>query len=1004
MKRMTCVLAAVGWLLGSTADVWAVNFLAPGDAIIAIDVDPPASNSSYPDNEAPPNVVDGTLAKYLNFGGKGSGFIVTPNSGSSTIQSLQLTTANDANGRDPTSWEIWGTNSSIVSADNSDGLGEPWTFIGGGPVTLPAARDTLGSIIPVTNSTAYSSYKMVFPTNAGDDLFQIAEASFYPSIDGTGTDFLSNGDPVLAIQFGPTSNYPGAEGPGNVLDGDPTTKYLNFGRENSGFIVTPQFGPAEINGLQLTTPNDAFERDPASWVLFGTNDPINTPDNGLGNGESWTLIDQGTVTLPDTRETVGDVIPVNNAAGTFTSYRMDFPTVRDGANANSMQIADVKFFAPDIVSLEINRATGEVRIRADQDITFQSYEVLSPLAGALDDSQWTSIASTGADPDDDWEETSTPGDPTQLAERDIPANGADNGFNITAGNSYSLGNVWAQVPPIGEDLQFDLRDLSGTRIGAGIEYVGPEVQPGDYNNDGAVNIEDWPTFRGGYGSDLTGMSPAQAYLHGDLDQDLDSDIHDFNLFVELAGGAAALFGTAVPEPTTFTMLMGIMLAGLGLLRDRKGRVAGTAVVAFMLVSLCGPSSAQAQSFTNVGQVPASITIPADQMDENADSGPVNFFDDDFLDDPGTIDGELFLLDYNDPNLQGGPYAQYAGLGPEPKTVFFDYGSSVSANWFAYAQRSGGDPTADRVGMFEFWFSNTDFGGVVPSATPDAVVELLPSDPRLLDSALRPYSLSGTQTGRHVAMRLTVSEVSANQPTNNIGGHEFRLLSGPADVVLEVDRSNGALTLKNDLSGAQSIELNSYMIESPSGALDPAGFSGLGGTSGDFPMGDGSGNGWEIGGGSHPARLADAYFSTVSTLSPGTAGLSLGSGYNPLSLAEDLAFTWTNADGDIYNSRVQYVGVPPEVGVGDYNNNGQVEQGDLDLVLLNWGAAWPPPVEGWVNNQPTDGKIDQNDLDGVLLNWGNMAGAGSAVAVPEPAALWLTLTGVALVAAGWRRRR
>ena len=35
----------------------------------------------------------------------------------------------------------------------------------------------------------------------------------------------------------------------------------------------------------------------------------------------------------------------------------------------------------------------------------------------------------------------------------------------------------------------------------------------------------------------------------------------------------------------------------------------------------------------------------------------------------------------------------------------------------------------------------------------------------------------------------------------------------------------------------------------------------------------------------------------------------------------------------------------------------VEQGDLDLVLLNWGADWPPEISGWVNDQPTDGKVD-----------------------------------------------
>ena len=87
--------------------------------------------------------------------------------------------------------------------------------------------------------------------------------------------------------------------------------------------------------------------------------------------------------------------------------------------------------------------------------------------------------------------------------------------------------------------------------------------------------------------------------------------------------------------------------------------------------------------------------------------------------------------------------------------------------------------------------------------------------------------------------------------------------------------------------------------------------------------------------------------------------------------------------------------PPEITAGDYNDSGQVEQGDLDLVLLNWGSEIPPDdvPEGWVNQQPTDdGTIDQNDLDGVLLNWGNSSQSVSA-AVPEPATFMMLLIGV-----------
>jgi len=90
-------------------------------------------------------------------------------------------------------------------------------------------------------------------------------------------------------------------------------------------------------------------------------------------------------------------------------------------------------------------------------------------------------------------------------------------------------------------------------------------------------------------------------------------------------------------------------------------------------------------------------------------------------------------------------------------------------------------------------------------------------------------------------------------------------------------------------------------------------------------------------------------------------------------------------------------------VGDYNNNGRVEQADLDFVLLDWGndvTTNPPPPE-WTNQRPTDGFIDQQELDDVLLNWGNVAALGNSAAVPEPSAIALALL---LVACGVIRLR
>ncbi len=81
--------------------------------------------------------------------------------------------------------------------------------------------------------------------------------------------------------------------------------------------------------------------------------------------------------------------------------------------------------------------------------------------------------------------------------------------------------------------------------------------------------------------------------------------------------------------------------------------------------------------------------------------------------------------------------------------------------------------------------------------------------------------------------------------------------------------------------------------------------------------------------------------------------------------------------------------------GDYNDSGQVEQGDLDQVLQNWGQSFATIPGTWVNQRPTEGIVDQAELDVVLQNWGSSASPVGA-AVPEPGAA-LALIGSVFVA-------
>jgi hypothetical protein len=320
------------------------------DTILAIDIDPPTSNSSYPVGETPEHSLDQLAnTKYLNFGKRNTGLIVVqPQAGPSIARSMVLTTANDFPDRDPITYELYGTDGPVHSLDNSDGMAEPWQLISSGVTNLPIARGISVSIgFPAPQF--FNSYRIVFPeirNFRNVNSMQIADVALFESSDGSGPSLFNFSNDARAIQF-PTvqADSPLNEGPEKALDGNPNTKYLNRGKENSGLIVSPSFGPTIVTSFEITTANDAAGRDPASWALYGTNDLIVSGNFSQGVAENWQLIDQGLLNLPDARLTVGPVVVVDNTAS-YASYRLVFPTVKNPAapGVNSVQFADIQFF------------------------------------------------------------------------------------------------------------------------------------------------------------------------------------------------------------------------------------------------------------------------------------------------------------------------------------------------------------------------------------------------------------------------------------------------------------------------------------------------------------------------------------------------------------------------------------------------------------------------------------------------------------------------------------
>ena len=127
-----------------------------------------------------------------------------------------------------------------------------------------------------------------------------------------------------------SDNHPAGEHAGLAIDNDSSTKYLNFDGANdspSGLTITTAGGV--VTGLGLTSANDAPDRDPATFVLSGSND----------GGANFTEIASGDVPAFGERFERQEVSFANDAA--YTTYELIFPTTA-GPSTCCMQIAEIE--------------------------------------------------------------------------------------------------------------------------------------------------------------------------------------------------------------------------------------------------------------------------------------------------------------------------------------------------------------------------------------------------------------------------------------------------------------------------------------------------------------------------------------------------------------------------------------------------------------------------------------------------------------------------------------
>ena len=281
----------------------------PGDALIA-------SSDNSPGSEGVANAIDNQPTKYLNFDTLDTGFTVTPGVGGTIVTGLSLQSANDAPPRDPASYSLEGSLDGATFFEISSG-------------EVPAFTDRFQTrYVFFENSRAFASYRLIFPTVAdegGANSMQVAEIEFLGRVAELPQDVTQPGDAIIAS----SDNSPGSEGVANVIDNQPT-KYLNFDTLDTGFTVTPGVGITWVTGLTLQSANDAPPRDPATYLLEGSND----------GGVTFSEISSGDVPPFAERFQTNTILFDNGTP--YVTYRLTFPTVADEAGANSMQIAEVE--------------------------------------------------------------------------------------------------------------------------------------------------------------------------------------------------------------------------------------------------------------------------------------------------------------------------------------------------------------------------------------------------------------------------------------------------------------------------------------------------------------------------------------------------------------------------------------------------------------------------------------------------------------------------------------
>jgi PKD repeat protein len=230
------------------------------------------------------------------------------------ITSYSITSANDAPSRDPSNWLLQGSNDGVHWSDIDNQQAQ--TFSG---------RQQTKSYT-VSHQTAFEHFRLNITQNSGDSYIQIAELSLTghyavnPSVPDN-TSVLTDIDSGM-VTF--SNQIHAGEGAINLFDDLESSKWL--AQSPSAWVAYEFTKNAIISGYNLTSANDAQDRDPKNWTLEGSND-----------GSQWSTLDRQTNQRFANRYSTNRY-QLNNSQS-FSFYRLN---ISSNQGANYTQLAELE--------------------------------------------------------------------------------------------------------------------------------------------------------------------------------------------------------------------------------------------------------------------------------------------------------------------------------------------------------------------------------------------------------------------------------------------------------------------------------------------------------------------------------------------------------------------------------------------------------------------------------------------------------------------------------------